>query len=71
MQAEWDIIRAKNGWFGYNSNPDNIEFGESSYYYYQKYLRSINTFEFIITNVTETHERDILTCEIESEGLAF
>jgi len=30
-----------------------------------------HVFEFIITNVTETHERDILTCEIESEGLAF
>jgi len=28
-------------------------------------------FEFVITSVTETHERDILTCEIESEGLAF
>lgn len=28
-------------------------------------------FEFIITNITETHEKDMLTCEIESEGLAF
>jgi len=28
-------------------------------------------FEFVITSVTETHDKDILTCEIESEGLAF
>lgn len=29
------------------------------------------TFEFLITKVTETHEADKLTCEIECEGLAF
>ena len=28
-------------------------------------------FEFIITKVTETHEKGQLTCKIESEGLAF
>ena len=28
-------------------------------------------FEFLITKVTETHEADKLTCEIECEGLAF
>ena len=28
-------------------------------------------FEFVITNVFDNHENDILTCEVESEGLAF
>jgi hypothetical protein len=28
-------------------------------------------FEFLIINIKESHEKDILTCEIECEGLAF
>jgi hypothetical protein len=28
-------------------------------------------FELVITKVEENHEKDITTCEIESEGLAF
>ena len=30
-----------------------------------------SVFEFIITNVLENHEGDVLTCEVECEGLAF
>lgn len=30
-----------------------------------------SVFEFIITNVLENHESDVLTCEVECEGLAF
>lgn len=32
---------------------------------------SEHVFEFIITKITETHEKDILTCKIECSGLAF
>ena len=28
-------------------------------------------FEFLIIHVTENHENDILTCDVETEGLAF
>jgi len=28
-------------------------------------------FEFVILNVNEVHENDILTCEVKCEGLAF
>lgn len=34
-------------------------------------IRSSNVFEFVITNVTESHENDIPTCNIDAEGLAF
>lgn len=30
-QAEWDLIRAKNDWFGMNSNPSNIAFEDIDY----------------------------------------
>jgi hypothetical protein len=30
-----------------------------------------NIFEFVIISITEGHENDILTCNIEAEGLAF
>ena len=33
--------------------------------------RSHSTFEFLITKVTETHEKDQMTCHVECEGLAF
>ena len=71
LQAEWDQIRAKIGMLDSSNNPIGFTFTEPTYDCYKKYLRSLNTFEFIITSVTETHEKDILTCEIESEGLAF
>ena len=34
-------------------------------------IRSSNTFELLITKVTESHENDQLICSIECEGLAF
>ena len=31
LQEEWDMIRADNNWFGYDSNPANIEFEAPDY----------------------------------------
>ena len=67
-QKEWDQIRASCEML---SNTNNITFATPTYKYYKKYLRSINTFEFLITKINETHERDILTCEVTCDGLAF
>ena len=69
---EWDRIRKANNWFGYNivEVPD-ADIGEPTYIYYKQYTLSKNVFEFLITKVTETHEGDILTCQIDCEGLAF
>ena len=70
--AEWDTIRAANNWFGRTViKPNDITIDSPRYYYYSQYLRSINTFEFLITKVNEKHEGDILTCEVTCEGLAF
>jgi len=32
---------------------------------------SKHIFEFLIMDISESHESDILTCEIKAEGLAF
>ena len=71
MQAEWDQIRAKIGMINSSNNPGNIVFDDPTFDYYKRYLCSINTFEFVIMSVEETHENGILTCNIEAEGLAF
>ena len=38
---------------------------------FNKKAREEKVFEFVIINITENHENDIKTCEIETEGLAF
>ena len=38
---------------------------------FNKYKDYKAIFEFIIINVTDKHDGDVLTCEIEAEGLAF
>lgn len=69
---EWDKIRKANNWFGYNITiPSGATIGDPTYIYYKQYALSKNVFEFLITKVTETHEGDILTCQIDCEGLAF
>jgi len=32
---------------------------------------SEHVFEFVIMNVEDEHDKDILTCEVEADGLAF
>ena len=36
-----------------------------------KWTEDEGIFEFVITSVQESHENDILTCELDCEGLAF
>lgn len=38
---------------------------------FNKMTKNEEVFEFIITKVTESHEDDELTCDVECEGLAF
>lgn len=38
---------------------------------FNKLTEDEQVFEFVITNTHENHEGDVLTCEVEAEGLAF
>lgn len=73
LAYEWNCIRAANNWFGLTPvlRLNNTEIPEPSYNLYRRYLSSQNIFEFLITKINETHEGDVLTCEISCEGLAF
>ena len=38
---------------------------------FNKYTEDEKVFEFVIIDVNENHEKDIVTCEVAAEGLAF